>query len=44
MSKQIQNKRYQESKPAPRRSWQKTVFAVVAVILIASWILTLFIK
>jgi len=44
MSKQIQNKRYQEPKSARRRSWQQTVFAIIAVLLILSWILTLFIK
>ena len=44
MSKQIQNKRGQDPKSGPRRTWQQTVFAVIAVILIASWILTLFIK
>jgi hypothetical protein len=43
MSKQVQNKRYPDSKTGPRRSWQQTVFAIIAVILIASWILTLFI-
>jgi hypothetical protein len=44
MSKQIQNKRSQDPKSTPRRTWQKTVFAIVAVVLILSWILTLFIK
>ena len=44
MSKNVQNKRYQEPRDAPRRTWQQTVFAVIAVLLILSWILTLFIK
>jgi hypothetical protein len=44
MSKQIQNKRYQEPKSTPHRTWQQTVFAIIAVLLILSWILTLFIK
>jgi len=44
MSKQIQNKRYQAPKSTPRRTWQQAVFAIIAVLLILSWILTLFIK
>jgi hypothetical protein len=44
MSKQIQNKRDPDSKSAPHRTWQQTVFAIIAVVLILSWIMTLFIK